>query len=319
MAKKLTGAVDRANRRPPPLAKGDLVALITPAGPVETETLEGAARMLEDVGLRVNLRSDAGARQGYLAGEDERRLSELTEALLDKEVKAVFTARGGYGTQRILPRLKLPEELPAKHVIGFSDNTALLSYLYRRYGWAVLHGAHPRPGHPNELAEVLRCLGLGGRATVPSFGGLRLINEDSLNPEECVPVTASVVGGCLSILSTSVGTPFAPPLKGKILFLEDVAEPVYRLDRMLHHLLWSGELKDVRAIVFGEPDTFVPEWAERGEAEEMLAQFASELEIPVMAGLPCGHVDANRPLPLGLKATLNPVAGLLEFTEALTK
>jgi muramoyltetrapeptide carboxypeptidase len=295
-----------------------MVALITPAGPVEGATLEGAARLLKSAGLLVSLRADAGERQGYLAGEDERRLSELTDALLDSRIKAVFAARGGYGTQRILPRLKLPDRLDAKLVVGFSDNTALLSYLYRRYGWPVLHGAHPRAERPEELREVLRCFGLGGSPTVPSFVGLQLVNAEALEAEARAPLTAPVVGGCLSILSTSVGTPFAPLLDGKILFLEDVAEPVYRLDRMLHHLLWSGELGGVRAIVFGEPDTFVPEWAEPGEAEAMLAGFAAELDIPVLTGLPCGHVEVNRPLPLGLNAKLDPMAGVLEFTEGLT-
>lgn len=303
--------------RAPPLKKGDLVALITPAGPVEAETLEGARALLKQAGLRVKLRPDAVAREGYLAGGDSRRIDELTEALVDGEVKAIFAARGGYGTQRILPRLKLPENLAPKHVVGFSDNTALLGYLQRKLGWAVLHGAHPRSEHPEELSEVLRCLGLGVKPTLPSFGGLTLINADSLDADMRAPFTAPVAGGCLSILSTSVGAPFAPPLAGRILFLEDVAEPVYKLDRMLHHLLWSGVLGEVRAIVFGEPDTFVPEWTEPGEVDELLAGFAAELEIPVLTGLPCGHVKINRPLPLGVKATLNPAAGVLEYVEAL--
>jgi muramoyltetrapeptide carboxypeptidase len=293
---------------PPALRTGDLVALVAPAGPVSLERVEGAVRLLESRGLRVQVRDDITSRYRCFAGSDARRLEELENALLAAEVRAVFLARGGYGTQRILTRLRLGSAAP-KPVVGFSDNTALLGYLRNSRGWAVLHGPHPRQERPGEFERVLRCLGLGGVVERPRFENLRLLSSAPAQP-----VVGEVAGGCLSLAASSVGTPYALDFRGRIVFLEDVGERVYRLDRLLQQLSAARSFEGALAVVFGRPEEFVPE-AEGPAVEESLAEFARSAPFPVLCDLPCGHGERNEPLPLGPAARLDPEGGTLEFLE----
>lgn len=291
-----------------PLKPGDRVALAAPAGPVDRARLKGAVRMLEDAGFVVSSRPDAAARVRYFAGEDARRLGELQSALDDREVKAVFLARGGYGSQRIAPLLKKPDG-PPKPVIGFSDNTALHGFLGRAWRWPTVHGPHPNPESPEEFSEVVACLAGGHR---PEFTGLRTLKGGGV-------VAAPVAGGCLALLSATFGTPCFQRLAGRIVFMEDTWEPPYRLDRMLTHLLWAGAFRGAAAVVFGTPASFVPKDVPESEAWAVLEDFAGKLDVPVLAGLPCGHVDGNRPLLFGRKAELDPKKGTLCFTQGLTR
>jgi muramoyltetrapeptide carboxypeptidase len=303
----------REVRFPKRLRAGDRVALVAAAGPVDAVRVAGAVALLEGAGLQVSVRQDIASRQGYLAGPDARRLEELREALVDPAVSAVFLARGGYGTQRILPDLALPPGLPPKPVVGFSDNTALLSCFQNALGWAVLHGPHPGPGHERaeEYREVLACLGLG-ETVRPLFKNLRVLRGGE-------GVEAPVSGGCLAVLSSSVGTGWAPDFRGRIAFFEDIGEPVYRLDRYLNHLLRAGALDGAVGVVFGRPAAFVPEGVDPADVDALLEEFASRLDIPVLSGLPCGHVEGHRPLPFGPRARLDPAEGTLAFLEDFTR
>jgi muramoyltetrapeptide carboxypeptidase len=297
---------------PPPLRKGDKVALVAPAGPVEKGRFDWAVKALEDRGLVVSAREDATSKDRYLAGSDARRLGELQAALADPGIKAVFLARGGYGTQRIIPSLDLAPDTIPKPVIGFSDNTALLGALTELHGWAVLHGPHPREGGEEELDEVLGCLGFFGEVPLPVFKGLKSLNGGQ-------EVEGPLCGGCLSLLSTSVSTPYGVRAGGKIVFIEEVCEAVYRIDRMLHHLLHSGFFEGAKGVVFGTPETFLPEGGSVEDLYLLLGEFAKKAGIPVLAGLPCGHVGKNRPLPFGPRARLSPEKGELSFLEPLVR
>jgi muramoyltetrapeptide carboxypeptidase len=252
------------------------------------------------------------ARHRYLAGSDERRAEELLTALLDPEVRAVFLGRGGYGTQRLLSRLGPVATADPKPVVGFSDNTALLNHLRQAFGWAVVHGPHPQGDRPEALDAVLACLGAAGEPVAPAFEGLRL-----LGPARRGALEAELAGGCLSLVASSVGTPYAVEGRGRILFLEDTGEPAYRVDRMLHQLWASGSLEGVEAVVFGTVRSFVPEGQEREarHLEELLGDFAAAVSIPVLEGLPCGHTEPNLPRPLGPLARLDPARGELSFLE----
>ncbi|MBI5445257.1 MAG: LD-carboxypeptidase [Deltaproteobacteria bacterium] len=303
-------APEAAVRFPERLRPGDTVALVAPAGPVSAERVEGAVALLSARGLRVRVREDITARRGYLAGSDRRRAEELRDALADPGVRAVFLARGGYGTQRILAGALPDAGVAPKPVIGFSDNTALLNALRRELGWAVVHGPHPRNERPEELDRVLACLGYWGEPERPFFDGLSL-----LSPRRTAAVEGEVAGGCLSLVTSSIGTPYALDCAGKILFLEDVGEPAYRLDRMLLHLRASGASEAAAAVVFGCPEEFGPE-DQAGEVAELLAEFASAAAVPVLSGLACGHGKKNQPLLLGPRARLEPAAGTLTFLEA---
>lgn len=301
-----------AYARPRRLKRGDRVALAAPAGPVDRERLAGAAALLESRGFEVLLRADAHARERYFAGPDARRLDELAGALADPTVAAIFLARGGYGGQRILSSLQLPSDAPPKPVVGFSDNTALLARLHLGFGWSVLHGPHPQWEKGSELDETLACLGFPGEPLLPRYGNLRVWREGGA-------VTGPVGGGCLSLLSTSVGTPYGWAAAGRIFFVEDVGEAPYRLDRMLHHLTAAGALDGVAAVVFGDLATFAPAGTDPADVEAVIGDFAGRMECPVVSGLPCGHTAPNRPLPFGPPARLDTARGELVFLEAMVR
>jgi muramoyltetrapeptide carboxypeptidase len=297
---------------PPPLRRGDKVAYVAPAGPIDKERFDWAVKALSSRGLVVFAREDALSKDRYLAGSDSRRLGELQAALSDPEIKAVFLARGGYGTQRIIPYIDLsPETLP-KPVIGFSDNTALLGALLEVHGWPVIHGPHPHNGGEEELDEVLDCLGYFGEPRLPVFTGLQSLNA---GPD----VGGPLCGGCLSLISTSVGTPYCFRAGGRLVFLEEVCEPVYRIDRMLHHLLHSGFFEGARGVIFGTPETFLPEGGSIEDLYTLLGEFAGKVGVPVLSGLPCGHVAKNRALPFGPVARLSPERGELAFLETAVR
>ena len=300
-------------RFPPRLAPGDTVALIAPGGAVDADRVAGAVTLLESRGLRVLLHRDLTARHRYLAGDDAARRAELRWALSDPELRAVFAARGGYGSQRILGAAA-PEGLgEPRAVVGFSDNTALLDYLRSRAGWCVVHGPHPRTEPAGEFDAVLGCLGLFGEPARTILRGLEVLGAGAGES-----VTAEVGGGCLSLLVASLGTPYAFHAAGRIVVVEDVAEPVYRLDRMLHQLRAAGALDGAAALVFGRPTAFLPldhTAEDRTVLDQLLREFAADCPFPVLAGAPCGHGTPNLPLPFGPRALLDPERGTLGFIE----
>lgn len=291
------------------IKKGDTVALLAPAGPVDPERAEGAVKLLESAGLKVSPGRSLFLKERYLAGPDETRLEDLRQALDDPGVKAVFLARGGYGTQRIVYGLRRPRNSRPKPVIGFSDNTALLGFLGKKWGWPSIHGPHPRPDCPGEFEETLACLTEGVK---PSFTGLETLKSGAA-------AEGQVVGGCLSILSSSVGTACMPDFRGRIAFLEDVSEPPYRIDRLLNHLLNARVLRGAVGVVFGEPGSFSPPASDPSEVVAVLKDFASRVAFPVVCGLPSGHVEKNRPLFLGVKARLSPGKGTLAYLEGIVR
>ncbi len=287
------------------------MALVAPAGPVDPERIEGARRLLEARGLRVHLRPDAGARHGYLAGDDDRRWAELWDALSDPEVAAVWCLRGGYGTVRLLARLaRRDPPARAKPVVGFSDNTALLWFVRSRWGWPAVHGPHPDPADPDGIDAVLGGLGFWGEPARPAARGLRLWNPGPWQPRH-----GPVEGGCLALVAALQGTPFAPRFGGCIAFLEDVAEPAYRIDRLLWQLGAAGAFEGCLGVVFGRPETFVPQAEDAAALEPLLEEFARQVPFPVLSGLPSGHCRPNLPLPLGARALLDPAEGRLAWID----
>lgn len=296
-------------RKPHPVRPGDRVAVVAPAGPFDRSALEAGVAAIGD---RYRVRYDEGiySRQRYLAGDDSRRLAELTAALEDPEIKAVFCARGGYGAMRLLQKLgasAMSSRLPAKPLIGFSDITALHAWLQSN-AMASIHG------------PVLTQLG-----RLPSATTQRLFSllESTLPAEPLVGTEAYVggaaegplLGGNLSVFTRLLGTPFMPPLDGGILLLEDVSEQPYRLDRMWTHLELAGVFRKVKGIVLGQ--FFGCEPRDGGfTAAEVLRALTADTGLPCAAGFPIGHGDVNEPVPLGVRVRLDADAARLTFLEA---
>lgn len=293
--------------RPARLAPGDTIALVAPSGPVPREEHEAGARLLQE---RYRVRFDPATlyrKEGFLAGTDEQRLGELQTAIADPQNKAVVMARGGYGLLRLLPRLD-PELLRRhpKPLVGFSDGTALLAWAARA-GIAAIHG--PVVTQLPRLSAEDRTA-LFGLLEQPG-PGLLLEGLDSIVPGR---VQGPLIGGNLEVFSRLIGTPFLPDLDGAILFLEDVGERPYRIDRLLTHLDLAGVFSAVAAVVVGEmTDCREPEGSRLASppVEEVLADRLSRLAIPVVLGAPFGHGTRNVALPYGTLAELDTRHGRL--------
>jgi muramoyltetrapeptide carboxypeptidase len=252
------------------------------------------------------------ARSGFLAGTDDERAADLSAALADPGVDAIWLLRGGYGTLRIVDRLPW-DALAArpKPLIGFSDNTALhLAAL--RAGVVSFHGPHPHaPAFPDfSRGALLRVVSDPAPAgALPPTPGM------SVETVEGGAAEGILVGGNLALVAATLGTPWAPRGDGAILFLEEVGEHAYRLDRLLTQLRLSGLLSRVAGVAVGQvTDTPAGGEGEPGAAE-VLRERLSGLGVPVAVGFPFGHVDESWTLPLGVRARLDASAGSLSLVE----
>jgi muramoyltetrapeptide carboxypeptidase len=285
------------------------VRVIAPASPFDPAELERGLAVLRRMGLAPRMRADLGARAGYLAGDDARRLAEWREAAADPEARAIFCARGGYGTMRLLPDLD-PGPLLAhpKLLVGFSDVTAIHAVL-NRAGLATVHGPvltqlgrAPDAAVAQLEALVFRTAAAGSQAAPAPGAGLA-----GTATVRAGRVTGPLVGGSLTLLAHLCGTPYLPPLDGAILLLEDVDEKPYRLDRYLTQLRLSGALSRIAAVAIGQ---VVGCDAAGVRGADLLRALVAALGVPAIEGVPAGHLDANFALPLGARATLvAPAAG----------
>lgn len=297
-------------KKPAPLQKGDTVAVVAPASPFDQDALRRGVQRMESWGFRVRLGEGITERKRYLAGSDQRRFRELEAALMDPEVKAIFAARGGYGTLRLLPDLeKIPHDLSPKILLGYSDLTSLLIFARQRWGWVTFHGPVVAKDIGDRLKEegessLLRTLtDPSPLGTVQPPGLVSLVSGRAEGP---------LVGGCLSLLVCSLGTPYQIKTEGCVLFIEDVGELLYSLDRMLFHLRLAGIFDKVKGIIFG-PLKDAHDSPEVIQA--MLCDVLGDLGIPMVFGFPSGHTEDSWTIPLGLPVRLNADEGKIEFSE----
>ncbi len=285
-----------AYRWPPPVKPGETIALAAPASCVARPAWEKGIKVLQDWGFRVKCGPEVFYSRS-LGRETDRLLARrFQEIWLDPEVKAIMGVRGGYGSLKLLPHLDLaPLGVLPKRLVGFSDLTNLLWDLHRRLGLVTFHG--PTVSQLAELTDAARhslfdwLTAPGPRAA--AFEGLTVLHPGVAE--------GPLAGGNLTTLCHLVGTPFAPQLAGYLLFIEDHNEALYRLDRMIHHLLLAGVLEGVKGVVLGA-------FAGCGSTEGQLEVFSAALEalgVPVLAGLPVGHQPDNHTLPLGAWARLD--------------
>jgi muramoyltetrapeptide carboxypeptidase len=282
------------------------VAVIAPASGFDRASFEAGFAL---IGARYDAAYGPGVfeRHRYLAGDDARRLSELTAALADPQVRAVFCARGGYGATRLLARLGPGGPPgPAKPLVGFSDITALHLWL-QTHGRISIHG--PVLTQLGRLAQTTsqRLFDLL-ESTVPTPP---LYGTDTYAGGVA---EGRLLGGNLSVLTRMLGTPFMPALHGAVLLLEDQGERPYRLDRMWTHLQLAGVFAQVRGIALGtfssceEPDA-------QYTSTDVLRELAQATGLPCAAGFPIGHGEVNEPVPLGVRVRLDAGAASLTFLE----
>lgn len=283
------------------LAPGARIQLVAPAGPFDVTAFELGAERLRSR-YEVHFHPDLIARDGYLAGDDERRSRELRGALARKNIDAIIAARGGYGSSRILPLLAAEEVRASRAMlVGFSDITALHA-LWAQAGIASMHGS------------MVAGIGLAGEAQFKRFcaalEGHFPAHYDGL--EAIVHGTAEgiLLGGNLTVLTSLIGTPYFPSLAGSVLFLEDVSERPYRVDRMLTTWRNAGAFRGVRGIVLGAFTNCDP-GPDLTPLSAVLRDRLSDLGMPIATGLPAGHIPDNVELPFGRRVTLDANAGRL--------
>lgn len=303
--------------RPRRVPHGGTVGVLALSGPVDGESLCLGCEALRGMGLRVVLGENVGSRAGPLglAGTDEEKVSSWRKLLRDPRVDAILLARGGYGITRLLPRLDPAEfrAFPKLHC-GFSDGTALASFLLTRCGIPSLHGpmvAAELSGRLDETTALHFPAALFGEA--PSR--VEVPEADVL-----VSGTASgrLVGGCLSLLAALVGSPDEFVYDGRLLFLEEVGEEAYRVDRMLGTLAVAGRFGRLAGVLIGSMTrvTFGGR-EEPARLREALLERLAPLGVPVAAGLPFGHRLPNVVLPVGARASWDGNARALTIEEGI--
>jgi muramoyltetrapeptide carboxypeptidase len=254
------------------------------------------------------------AREGYLAGNDGHRAAQMKWGLTLPEARAVMAARGGYGTTRILPLVDWKKAAARPRLlIGYSDMTAILSYVSTRFGLAAIHG----PMAAADLAA--RPDGGAWDAFVRLVGGNVTPREPWGAPCERLRgggAEGVLTGGCLSVLTALLETPYEPDFRGALLFLEDVREPAYRIDRMLTQWVQSGRLRKIAGIVVGR---ITPMKNEEEAIRRSFAAAGKALSVPVWYGFPAGHVRPNFPLPFGVLARIDARGRLFLLESPVTQ
>lgn len=297
-------------KKPERLAEGGRVALVAPAGPVSDAKIEVALARCAALGLEGVPGASVRLRTGYLAGPDDARAADLQAAVADPGIDAIWAIRGGYGGVRTLEAVDLtPLVERPRPFIGFSDNT-IIHLALQRLGVVSFHGPHAGADTLPPMAEAC-------------FRSVLMSNTPATLPVGTDPAPARLVGGVaegrllggnLALLASSCGTRYQPSAHGALLFLEDVGEPLYRIDRMLMQLRLAGVLDGVAGIAFGA-FTELPE-GEASALQDVLTNAVAPLGVPAVVGFPVGHLDANWTLPLGVAARLDADACRLELLEA---
>ena len=286
------------------LKPGDIVDVVAPSWGVPKPTLKQVEKFLSSLGLQARYPKDILGKDILCANSLNKRTDYLLHAFQATDSAAVWSLRGGHGAAAILPALyKLKTQKP-KLFIGLSDITSLHLFLHHRWGWATIHGPNLnwlqrgiiRKNHLVELERVIL-----GKQRAIEFTGLKPMNAASKVRKK---IKGKLLGGNLTVCTSLIGTKFLPPtFSGKILFFEEVGERAYRLDRMLVQWEQAGLLKGVQAVVLGDvtegedPDG-------KDKTSQILRGFAESQDFPVLSGIPCGHGDVQRPVPLGTRAVL---------------
>ncbi|HYI49529.1 MAG TPA: LD-carboxypeptidase [Allosphingosinicella sp.] len=313
-----------ARRKPPRLRRGDTVGLVEPAYfTPDAFDLELVLETIRAMGLVPRPAPNILSRYGYLAGRDEERAAHINVMFADRQVRAIFAVRGGWGSARVLPHLdfELIRANP-KLLIGFSDITALHLALAARTDCPSIHGPNAASAWGRLSWDSFRRLAFDAETPtwVAPAGAEDRLAQRSGRTRTFRPGRASgpLLGGNLTVLSALVGTPYLPSFDGAILFLEDVEEAQYRIDRMLTQLALAGILGRVAGVVFGQcTDCVARNSSSIGgfTLSEVLAQHLAPLGVPAFQGALFGHIENQFSLPVGVRAEIDAAAGTIRMLE----
>lgn len=283
--------------KPAALRAGDLIGVVAPAGATEVAAVHAGVRWLEQAGYRVRIGESVFRREGFLAGTDSERAADLEAVFADRDVRAIFAARGGYGSGRLLPLfdVRVAHQQP-KIFVGYSDLTFLLNHLVQQAALVTFHGPMVI-GLPEQTEGAVRLLALlrGDRV------GWNLLAEKIVQPGTAEGI---IVGGCLSVVVATLRTRYEIETTDRLLFLEDVNEKPYRIDRMLTQLRQARKLDGVAGVMFGEMPGCVADPREEVAVGDVIREAFANAPYPVVSGLPTGHGHGAATVPLGIRARL---------------
>lgn len=309
--------------KPPRLKPGDTVGLIAPGSYISQDELEDSIENLEKLGFKVLYDERILSKTGYLAGDDKSRAAEVNTMFANKKVKGIICARGGYGCARILPMLdyNLIKSNP-KVLIGYSDITALLSGIYAETGLITLHGPVGISSFNDFSVNYFYDVLVNPKPNLVLRSGE---DEDQKNGNSITTIVSGkgvgeLVGGNLSVINSLIGTKYDFNGENKIIFLEEIGEEPYRIDRMLTQLIQAGKFGKAAGIALGvfkncEPKEKDPSFSSSFSLMDVLFDRLSNLGIPVIYGLSFGHIKNKFTLPVGIRAeldTINQTITLLE-------
>jgi muramoyltetrapeptide carboxypeptidase len=295
--------------RPPRLKAEDTIGIAAPAGPFKTDLFKRGMAILEDMGFKAHIPEAVFQRKGFLAGPDEARAHVINTLFGDPGIHGILCARGGYGSTRVLPHLDWETiHRHPKVFVGFSDITVLHCAFLARTGLVTFHGPMG-----TTLAKATEDALAGLQGALMSDGPVNLMPSDGvvLNHGEA---TGKVMGGNLTMLCHLVGTPYQPVFDGCILFIEDVTEAPYRIDRMLVQMTLAGCFDNVAGLVLGQ----FQDCGATAEIHDVFMRTFGPLGIPVVAGFPIGHGEENATLPIGIEARLTTRPPQMTYIEAAT-
>lgn len=295
------------------LSKGDIVELILPSSACSFDEYEKAVEFVRKIGLVPRVREYkelVSEGEIFVSNSDEYRFNHLRDAVAEEDSKAIWCIKGGYGSARLLEKLdKVKKPAKEKLFIGFSDNTILLNYFVQKWGWACIHGpvlkqlanGYIKQDRVLELEDLIF-----GKSKIVSVPKIKAVNEAA---KEGGVVEAKIIGGCLSLMQTLIGTKNDFDAKGNILLLEDIGEAGSRLDRMFNHLYRAGKFDGTKAVLLGNfkesNDLKGPQDEELKKVFDNLAKLLDEKNIPLIHSPVLGHTEDMLAMPLGIPANLN--------------
>jgi muramoyltetrapeptide carboxypeptidase len=314
--------------KPPVLRPGDTVGMVAPASNVyEPEDLQIARETMQQYGFKVVLGRNIMAQNGYLAGSDAERAADLNEMFRRPDIRGIVTFSGGYGCSRILPLLDYAQiQRSPKVIVGHSDITALLIGLNRKTGLITFHGSSGLTGVGDYAREhfrraIMTAATLGEIAKPPPTPEGTVERNNRLITLVPGQATGPLVGGNLTLVTNLIGTPYEPDTRGKILFLEEIDEEPYRVDRMLTQLWLAGKLQDAAGIALGHfvdcyPKDYKASFPQTISLENILRDRFLPLGKPTLYNLMFGHIRENAVLPIGATATLDATSRTLIVNES---
>jgi muramoyltetrapeptide carboxypeptidase len=309
--------------KPSRLKKGELIGIISPASSSTNPlSIENGVRYIEKLGYKVELGRSVGKSNGYLAGSDDERAHDLNYMFNNKNIKAIFCLRGGYGASRILDKINYKQiHLNPKIFVGYSEITSLQMAILQKTGLVTFAGPMVAPDFGGEVSkyteeffwEIITSNKKMGKLKYPEYEKLAAITKGN--------AAGKIFGGNLAVFAALIGTEYFPDLKDKILMLEDIDELPYRIDRYLNQLRITKVFKKIKGIILGR---FVDCYERDPNKKtltlgEVMEDYLKDLKIPVIYTFPHGHIKDKVTVPFGINVRINASKGFVEYAESAVR